>query len=83
MSRQSKNAKNLERARQISKQRQAGTKGPAKTAPQHHKRWTYRGNPDMAKRAAEQLKTPGTGRKNKTGGEKILAAAGKASKNNV
>lgn len=81
MSRQNKNAKNLERARNLSKQRKDGTKGPAKTNPQHGKRWTYRSNPDVAKRVAEQLKvTGGPDTKDKTNGKKILAKAGGASK---
>lgn len=37
MSRQSKNARNLARARQISAMHKNGEKGPAKTTPQHGK----------------------------------------------
>ena len=81
MSRQSKNAKNRERAASFSKQRKDGNKGPSKTTPQHGKRWTYRGNPDVAKRVAEQLKaTTGPDRTEKTSGKKILEKAGGASK---
>lgn len=38
MSRQSKNARNLARARSITALHQGGNKGPAKTTPQHGKK---------------------------------------------
>jgi len=79
MSRNNKNARNLERARQFSKQRKEGNKGPAKTNPKHDKRWTYRANPEVQKRIAEQLKATQTANE-KTSGKKILENAGGASK---
>jgi hypothetical protein len=78
MSRQSKNARNLAKARQISAMHKNGEKGPSKTNPQHGKRWTYRNNPEVQKRIAEQLKA--TGSSEKTAAKKILAEAGGASK---
>ena len=79
MSRNSKNARNLERARQYSKQRKEGGSGAPKTNPAHGKRWTYRQNPEIQKRIAEQLKATQT-EKDKTSGKKILENAGGASK---
>jgi hypothetical protein len=79
LSKNAKNARNLERARQYSKLRQAGNKGAAKTTPQHHKRWGYRTNPEVQKRLAEQLKTTSTSTRVKTSGKKILEGAGGAS----
>lgn len=79
MSRNNKNARRHAEARERSKQRQAGNKGPSKTQPQHGKRWTYRNNPEIQKRIAEQLKAgaPESSR-GKTSGKKILEGAGSA-----
>jgi len=79
MSKNNKNARNLERARQFSKQRKEGNKGPSKTTPQHNKKWGYRDNPEVAKRIAEQLKATQAANE-KTSGKKILENAGGASK---
>ena len=79
MTRQAKNARNLAKARDISKLHASGEKGPAKTSPKHGKRWTYRSNPEVQKRIAEQLKAT-NGPEEKTSGKKILAKAGGASK---
>ena len=80
MSKNSKNAQRLEKAREMSKLHKAGNKGPAKTTPKHEKRWGYRDNPEVAKRRAELLKATQDPRDNKTSGKKILAGAGGASK---
>jgi hypothetical protein len=53
MSRQSKNARNLAKARDISKMHANGEKGPARTSPAHGKKWGYRDNPEVLKRIAE------------------------------
>jgi hypothetical protein len=53
MSRNSKSARRLEQAKDITKMHQAGNKGPAKTTPKHAKRHTYRHNPEIAKRLAD------------------------------
>jgi len=79
MSKNNKNARNLERARQFSKQRQQGNKGAAKTTPLHNKKWGYRTNPEVQKRIAEQLKATQAANE-KTSGKKILESAGGASK---
>lgn len=76
MSRNSKNARNLARAKQI---RQNGG-GPAKTTPVHGKRWTYRNNPEVQKRLAEAVKAVASARTTKTSGAEILESAGGASK---
>lgn len=81
MSRQSKNAKNLARARDFSKQRTSGSAGPAKTAPKHGKRWTYRSNPEIQKRIAELTAASKAGQKPAGRGaaaKRILKGAGKA-----
>lgn len=81
MSRQSKNAKNMARARDFSKQRQSGSAGPAKTAAKHGKRWTYRTNPEIQKRIAEVIAASKGGQKPTGRGaaaKKILKGAGKA-----
>lgn len=78
MSRQSKQAKNLERARAFSKARKNGEKGPSKTQALHGKRWTYRGNPEIQKRIAEGKNTnepPARTSKNR-----VLEGAGAAAK---
>lgn len=79
MSRNSKNARNLTLARQHSATRKSGGRGPAKTTPQHGKRWGYRTNPETQKRLAEAIKAmdaPRTGAR--TSGRKILENAGGA-----
>jgi hypothetical protein len=76
MSRNSKNARNLAKARQISEMRKKGDGGAAKTVPTHGKRWTYRHNPEIQKRLAEAVK--GMAEAKLTAAEKILARAGKA-----
>ena len=81
MSRQSKNTKNLARARDFSKLRKGGSSGPAKTAPKHGKRWTYRTNPEIQKRIAEVVAATKGGPKPTGRGaaaKKILKGAGKA-----
>jgi hypothetical protein len=77
MSRQSKNARNLAKARDISKMHANGEKGPARTSPAHGKKWGYRDNPEVLKRIAEMLKAENP--QEKTAGKKILRGAGKAS----
>lgn len=79
MSRQTKNARNKERAKMFTKMHLEGNKGPARTEPKHGKKWTYRQNPVAMKALAEKLKgsAPDT---TKTAGAKILAKAGGASK---
>lgn len=79
MSRQNKNARNLERARSFSKARKNGEKGSSKTQPQHGKRWTYRNNPEIQKRISEALKASAP-QKDKTSLRKVLATAGGAAK---
>lgn len=56
MSRNSKNARQLAKARDITKMHLRGEKGPSKTTPLHGKRWGYRSNPDAMKRMDEFLK---------------------------
>lgn len=81
MSRQSKNARNKAKAKEITSLHANGGKGPAKTMPNHGKKWTYRQNPDVKKRLDEQAKAAGpVSAKDKTSGKKILAKAGGASK---
>lgn len=83
MTRQAKNARNLAKARDITKMHQNGEKGPAKTTPLHGKRWGYRTNPDVQKRIAEMTKATSAAqseRAEKTAGRKILRNAGGASK---
>jgi hypothetical protein len=84
MSRQSKNARNLAKARDITKLHLQGEKGPARTTPTHGKKWGYRDNPDVLKRIAEMLKAANggedsSGKVEKTAGKRILRGAGKAS----
>jgi hypothetical protein len=80
MSRNNKNARNLERARTFSKARQNGEKGPSRTTPVHGKRWTYRKNPDVLKRLAELAKQGELPAK--TSGREFLEGAGKAAQQN-
>jgi len=79
MSRQSKNARKLAKAREITALHLKGEKAAAKTTPLHGKRWTYRQNPEVAKRVAEQIKATSAPTE-KTSGKKILEGAGGASK---
>ncbi len=76
MSRNSKNARNLAKARQISAMHKNGEKGASKTTPLHGKKWTYRHNPDAMKRLDDMLK--GTDPNEKTSGKRILRSAGGA-----
>jgi hypothetical protein len=78
MSRQSKNARNLAKARQITAMHKNGEKGPSRTTPQHGKKWGYRDNPEVLKRIAEAAKAAEP-QNEKTAGKKILRGAGKAS----
>lgn len=83
MSRNSKNARNIARRKAISLMHKNGEKGPSRTAAKHGKRWTYRSNPDVAKRIAEMMKATSEGEatsKEKTSGKAILRKAGGASK---
>lgn len=79
MSRQSKNARNLARAKQITQMHLNGEKGPARTMPSHGKKWGYRDNPEVQKRIAEMLKSSSVIAE-KTSGARILRSAGGASK---
>jgi hypothetical protein len=86
MSRNSKNARNLAKARQISAMHKNGEKGPARTAPQHGKKWGYRDNPEVLKRIAEMLKATSeqdAAKTEKTSGKRILRGAGKAAQPQV
>jgi hypothetical protein len=56
MTAQSKNARKLAKAHEISRMHKNGDKGPSKTTPKHEKRWTYRSNPEIAKRIVEMVK---------------------------
>lgn len=73
MTRQSKNARILAKAKEITRMHLAGDKGPAKTMPKHNKRWTYRSNPDVAKRIAEALKASNEATAKRTVLEKLKA----------
>jgi hypothetical protein len=80
MSRNSKNARNLAKAKSISLMHKNGEKGPKATTPLHGKKWGYRNNPEVLKRIAEQLKaTHAEEKAEKTSGKKILRKAGSAS----
>lgn len=81
MSRNSKGYRLVARRKANTAARKSGGGGPAKTTPKHDKRWTYRHNPEIAKRIDEQLKATATsGGREKTSGRAILAKAGGASK---
>ena len=83
MSRNSKNARNIARRKQITAMHKNGEKGPSRTAAKHGKRWTYRSNPEVAKRVAEMMKATNeatASAKEKTAGKAILRKAGGASK---
>lgn len=56
MTAQSKNARKLAKAREITRMHKNGEKGPSRTTAVHGKRWTYRNNPEVQKRIAEMLK---------------------------
>ena len=77
MSRQSKNAKKLAKAAQITAMHKNGEKGPSRTTPVHGKRWGYRTNPETQKRVAEMLKATKAPTR---GASKILDGAGSAAK---
>lgn len=81
MSHNSKNARNLARARNFAAMHLKGEKGPARTTPLHGKKWGYRDNPEVLKRIAEALKAsqPQEEKNEKTAGKRILRGAGKAS----
>lgn len=77
MSRQSKNARKLAKAKEITRMHLAGEKGPARTTAAHGKRFGYRTNPEVLKRIAEMSgATRAEGEK--TAGKRILRSAGKA-----
>lgn len=78
MSHNNKNARNLAKARAITLLHKNGEKGPAKTNPQHGKKWTYRGNPDAMKKLNEFVKGPEPTKEDKTSAKKILSKAGRA-----
>lgn len=83
MSRQSKNARNIARRKQITAMHKNGEKGPSRTAPKHGKKWTYRSNPASMKALAEFLKAKSgdvDAAKEKTSGRAILRKAGKAAR---
>jgi ribosomal protein S20 len=73
MSSQSKNARKLAKAREISRMHNNGEKGPARTVAKHGKRWTYRSNPEIQKRIAEALKVSNEAAAKKTVLEKLKA----------
>jgi hypothetical protein len=73
MSRQSKNTRNRSIAKQFSEQRKNGGSGPAKTTPQHGKRWGYRDNPARLKDQGAVSTKP-----QRTSGRRILDNAGAA-----
>lgn len=78
MSRQSKNARNLAKAREITRLHLAGEKGPARTVPKHDKRWGYRSNPEIAKRIAEAMKASHEAQEQKTVLQKLNDQKSKA-----
>jgi hypothetical protein len=74
MSRQSKNTRKLALAKQITELHKKGeTMG--KSTRSHGKKWTYRSNPEIAKRIAEMN---GTSREGRTSLKKVLEGAGTA-----
>jgi len=83
MSRQSKNARNLARARQITAMHKNGEKGPKATTPKHGKKWTYRTNAVLMKGLAEFMAAKsanGREKDEKTAGKAILRKAGGAAR---
>lgn len=86
MSKNSKNARVLAKARDISKLHANGEKGPTRTTPLHGKEWGYRNNPEVLKRIAEALAEAlkaSQPKEEKTAGKRILRGAGKASQPQV
>ncbi len=86
MSKNSKNAQRIQKAREMSALHVKGEKGPAKTTPKHEKRWGYRDNPEVQKRIAEMLKATQEAKGDKTektSAKRILRGAGKASQPQV
>lgn len=75
MTSQSKNARKLAKAREITRMHKNGEKGPAKTTPKHDKRWTYRSNPEIQKRVAEAMKASHEANAKKTVLEKLKAGS--------
>lgn len=73
MSSQSKNARKLAKAREISRMHKNGEKGPSRTVALHGKRWTYRTNPEIQKRVAEAMKASNEAAAKKTVLEKLKA----------
>ncbi len=73
MSSQSKNARKLAKAREITRMHKNGEKGPAQTTPLHGKRWGYRTNPEIQKRIAEAMKASNEANTKKTVLEKLKA----------
>lgn len=83
MTAQSKNSRKIAKRKEITRMHLAGEKGPAKTTPQHNKKWTYRSNPVLMKSLDEFVKGPQekpTRGPGKTSGKDILANAGGAAK---
>jgi hypothetical protein len=84
MSRNSKNARLMAKAREISALHKKGEKGPKSTGPQHGKAFGYRDNPKRladAQRASDRAAgVSHGGRPERTAGRAILAKAGGASK---
>jgi hypothetical protein len=78
MSRNSKNARNLARARMFSEMRKKGEKGPSSTQPKHGKKHTYRSNPTLMKSLDEFVKELNNKRQPKSGLEKVLENVGAA-----
>jgi len=81
MSKNSKNARVLTKAREMAKLHLKGEKGPSKTTPLHGKKWGYRDNPEVQKRIAEMLKATQEAKGDKTektSAKRILRGAGKA-----
>lgn len=78
MSRNSKNARNLARARMYSEMRKKGEKGPSATQPKHGKKHTYRSNPVLMKSLDEFVKGIDAKRKPKSGLEQVLENVGAA-----
>lgn len=78
MTSQSKNARKLAKAREITRMHKQGEKGPGRTTPLHNKKWGYRDNPEVAKRISEAAKAASEDQKtNKTSAKRILQGAGR------
>lgn len=78
MTKQRKQEKRAVLAAAITALHKNGEKGPARTSPQHGKRYGYRNNPDVMKRMAEMSKAAKS--VELTSAKAILAGAGSASK---